>query len=129
MIRIELALMLIVAGTVLMSIAALIILLTLGRRHRARRADPPPVQVADAPPSAAPARDPSMPRAIVETMTRAARQPAIPDHLRLPVREAAPDQVIIQIEPPEGPTRDQRNVQRLIAHFKEGRPTPTDGVA
>jgi hypothetical protein len=43
----------------------------------------------------------------------------IPEHQRLPAREAAPDQVVIQIDPPEGPTRDQRNVQRLIAFLKD----------
>ncbi len=43
----------------------------------------------------------------------------IPEHHRLPVREAAPDQVVIQIEPSEDPTRDQRNVQRLIAFLKD----------
>lgn len=37
---------------------------------------------------------------------------------RLPVREAAPDQVIISIEPDPGPTLRQSAVQRLIAYLK-----------
>lgn len=45
-------------------------------------------------------------------------KPAVAEHQRLPVREATPDQVVIQIDPPPGPSRDQQNVQRLIEFLK-----------
>lgn len=43
----------------------------------------------------------------------------IPEPQRLPVHDATADQVVIQIEPAEGPTRDQRNIQRLIDFLKD----------
>jgi hypothetical protein len=43
----------------------------------------------------------------------------IPEHQRLKPQEGTPDQVVIQIDPLDGPTRDQRNVQKLIAYLKE----------
>lgn len=42
----------------------------------------------------------------------------IPDWMRLPVREAAPDQIVIQIEPDNAVSPQKRNIQRLIAHLE-----------
>lgn len=43
----------------------------------------------------------------------------IPEHYRLKPQEGTPEQVVIQIDPLDGPTRDERNVQKLIAYLKE----------
>lgn len=43
---------------------------------------------------------------------------AIPDSYRLQPQPAAPEQIILSIEPADGPTRDQRNVQKLIEFLK-----------
>ncbi|MBZ0287557.1 MAG: hypothetical protein K8I30_08075 [Anaerolineae bacterium] len=43
----------------------------------------------------------------------------LPDSLRMPVQPGTPDQVVLSIEPNEGPTRDQRNVQKLIEFLKQ----------
>jgi ABC-type phosphate/phosphonate transport system substrate-binding protein len=45
--------------------------------------------------------------------------PTMPEMYRLPIREGAPDQIVIMIEPNPGPTVQQRNVQRLIDYLKE----------
>jgi hypothetical protein len=42
----------------------------------------------------------------------------IPDKWRIPVQTGTPNQVILSIEPEEGPTGDQRNVQKLIDFLK-----------
>lgn len=63
-----------------------------------------------------PAAQPA-PSASTKAPTKPQTKP-IPEHQRLPVREAVPDQVVLQIDPPEGPSRDQRNVERLIAFLK-----------
>jgi hypothetical protein len=47
----------------------------------------------------------------------------IPPHLRLPVQPGTPEQVVLSIEPVEGPTREQQSVQRLIDHLKKETPT------
>jgi hypothetical protein len=43
---------------------------------------------------------------------------AIPDWMRLPVREAVPDQIVIQIEPDNTVSPQKRSIQRLIAHLE-----------
>jgi hypothetical protein len=42
----------------------------------------------------------------------------VPDQYRLPVQQGTPDQVILSIQPSDGPNRDQRNVQKLIEFLK-----------
>jgi len=71
---------------------------------------PPPMPAAAPRLKKAPAAPPKMP---AKSQTR-----PLSEDQRLPVREATPDQLVIQIDPPEGPTRDQRNVERLIAFLK-----------
>ena len=48
-----------------------------------------------------------------------AKRAPLPDVQRLPVQAGTPDQVVLSIEPSEGPTRDQRNVQKLIEFLKQ----------
>ena len=43
----------------------------------------------------------------------------LPADQRLPVQPGTPDQVVLSIEPSEGPTREQRNVQKLIDFLKQ----------
>ncbi len=45
-----------------------------------------------------------------------------PENFRLPVREGTPDQVVIQIDAPDGPSRAQANVQRIIDYLKMDEP-------
>jgi hypothetical protein len=42
-----------------------------------------------------------------------------PDFVRLPMQPGTPDQVVLSIEPNEGPTREQRNIQKLIEFLKQ----------
>jgi hypothetical protein len=42
----------------------------------------------------------------------------IPDQYRIPIRQGTPDQVVLSIQPSDGPNRDQRNVQKLIEFLK-----------
>jgi hypothetical protein len=51
--------------------------------------------------------------------TRPPQHPLLPDAQRLPVQPGTPDQVVLSIEPSEGPTREQRNVQKLIEFLKQ----------
>ncbi len=46
----------------------------------------------------------------------------VPQEWQLPLREAMPDQVVIMIEPDNGPTQQQKNIQRLINHLKKLNP-------
>jgi hypothetical protein len=55
---------------------------------------------------------------IIEPAPAVKRVP-LPDRVRLPVQPGTPDQVVLSIEPNEGPTRDQRNVQKLIEFLKQ----------
>jgi len=55
---------------------------------------------------------------IVDPTPTVKRTP-LPDSFRLPVQPGTPDQVVLSIEPEEGPTRDQRNVQKLIDFLKQ----------
>jgi hypothetical protein len=42
----------------------------------------------------------------------------IPNPYRIPTQQGSLDQVILSIEPSDGPNRDQRNVQKLIEFLK-----------
>lgn len=77
------------------------------RRDQLAKAQPKPdpIVVVEPPPPSAPATQYTF--------------PVIPEMYRLPIREGTPDQIVIMIEPNEGPTLQQRNVQRLIAYLKE----------
>lgn len=75
-----------------------------------------PAPVQEEPKSPAPVKPVSTaPRIVIEPK----------DHL--PVREGTPDQVVIQIDAPEGPNRNQVNVQRLIDYLKS-ETVPTNGA-
>jgi hypothetical protein len=50
---------------------------------------------------------------------RVPRRDPLPEPMRLPVQPGTPEQVVLSIEPVEGPTRDQRNVQKLIDFLKQ----------
>jgi hypothetical protein len=47
------------------------------------------------------------------------RQTFVPNAFRFPTQAGAPEAVLLFIEPLEGPTRDQRNVQKLIDFLKQ----------
>ena len=49
----------------------------------------------------------------------APKRPPLPDAQRLPVQAGTPDQVVLSIERSNEPTRDQRNVQKLIEYLKQ----------
>ncbi len=42
----------------------------------------------------------------------------VPERWRIPIQSGTPNQVILSIEPEEGPTSDHRNVQKLIDFLK-----------
>ncbi|MDL1882207.1 hypothetical protein FBR01_00975 [Anaerolineae bacterium CFX8] len=65
-------------------------------------------------PAAAP---PPMPRPAPKLSSRVSMP--LPDYQRLPQQNGSPDQVVMVIEPVEGPTRDQVNVQKLIDFLKQ----------
>src|SRR5262249_36763557 len=52
-------------------------------------------------------------------MNPPAKRAPLPDAQRLPIQSGTPEQVVLSIEPNAGPTRDQRNVQKLIEFLKE----------
>lgn len=101
-------------GGFLMCLLTLIAVLSLFRQRRAWKEHlddtrtRPPKSFSEAVKQATPPKTPIKPQP----------KPVL-EHQRLPAREAASDQVVIQIDPAEGPTRDQRNVQRLIAFLKD----------
>lgn len=121
---------LIVAGSIgglLLGLFGLTALLTVGRQRRAWKRqrlleDTNPYQPGTlkipaeyAPP--APVM-PTVKQVFRRSISNAKTEP-IPEHYRLKPQEGTPEQVVIQIDPLDGPTRDQRNVQKLIAYLKE----------
>jgi hypothetical protein len=54
------------------------------------------------------------------------QMPHVPENYRLSRHNSTPDQVILSIEPQDGPTRDQLNVQKLIDFLKQeiAKPAP-----
>ncbi|MBZ0281715.1 MAG: hypothetical protein K8L97_13335 [Anaerolineae bacterium] len=48
-----------------------------------------------------------------------ARPKPIPEPFRIPIQKGTPEQVILSIEPLDGPNTDQRNVQKLIEFLKQ----------
>jgi hypothetical protein len=60
---------------------------------------------------------PPMPRPAPKPSPRVSMP--LPDYQRLPQQNGSPDQVVMVIEPVEGPTRDQVNVQKLIDFLKQ----------
>ncbi|NWG18566.1 MAG: hypothetical protein HXY41_18240 [Chloroflexi bacterium] len=97
----------------IVGLIALASILRQRRNHMADRAraalQPIPIITAAAPqPSPRPTPKPS-PR--VST--------PLPDYQRLPLQNGSPDQVVMFIEPVEGPTREQINVQKLIDFLKQ----------
>ena len=105
---------------------SVVALLSLLRRRR----NPPQPSVAEI---FAPLSDETRPMSAVEDtqqfvplgsltarlMDPTAKRAPLPDVQRLPVQAGTPDQVVLSIEPSEGPTRDQRNVQKLIEFLKQ----------
>ncbi|MBL8163792.1 MAG: hypothetical protein JNJ61_17530 [Anaerolineae bacterium] len=57
---------------------------------------------------------------VVESVPAAQPPPrrATAEYPRIPVQSASPDQVVLAIEPLDGPTDDQRNVHKLIEFLK-----------
>ena len=96
-----------------LALVGLIVLLTMGRQFRAWRTDHIALSRAVALPAAAPVPARTPPDAIQRP-----KQVVIPSYLPLPVRESQPELVVVQIDPTEGPNRDQRAAQRLVAYLK-----------
>lgn len=96
-----------------LGLVSLIVLLTMGRQFRAWRTD----HLALSRAAALPAAPPSAVRKPPDTI-QTPKQVVIPSYLPLPVRESQPELVVVQIDPPEGPNRDQRTAQRLVAYLK-----------
>jgi type II secretory pathway pseudopilin PulG len=120
--RPELLVLALVAGIILLSLLGLMTALTLARQRRAWRVERTTRRLRAArQPGEASRIENTSPRAIVDTLAQAREREQFPEHLRLPVRDAAPDQLVIDIHPPDGPTRDQRNVRRLIDYFEAER--------
>lgn len=98
-----------------LALVALIALISMLRQYRAWRIDH--LALAVVPAAASTARTqpdaPRPPRTIQHP-----RPVMIPSYLPLPVREAAPELTVFQIDVPDGPNRDQRAVQRLIDYLK-----------
>ena len=114
----EILLLALLIGGVVLALIALIALLTLARQFRAWRQ----YRAAIYTPSAAVLAQ-AVDHAISPgTMTARPNQPrrmvAGADVVALPMREGRSDQVVIDIHPPDGPTRDQQNIQRLIDYLK-----------
>ena len=86
------------------------------KEHRADTLVRPPKDLAEAVKKRAVATP--TPKSMPTAPSKPHVKPAVAEHQRLPVREATPDQVVIQIDPPAGPSRDQQNVQRLIEFLK-----------
>lgn len=114
----EVFLLSLVVGGLVLTLIGLIALLSLARQYRAWRQDR---AVMYAPPADAlvQAVDRAVtPARLTERPTQPRRLVAGADVVALPVREGRPDQVVIDIHPPDGPTRDQQNIQRLIDYLK-----------
>jgi|GEM_PF-6214577 len=95
---------------------------------RQRRAGRPVVRTAFSPSNDEIVTEPAPPvgfaaiRAAVKTTQTVAvvsELDPIPDWMRLPVREASPDQIVIKIEPDTtAASPHKRSIQRLIAHLE-----------
>jgi hypothetical protein len=100
----------IAAVTFVTSLFFMIILLTMLRQIRHSRQQ---IQTTFTRPQ------PSKPMtATTQVISPAPQITVLPEKWRIPVREALPNQVVLTIEPAEGPTNDQRNVQKLIEFLK-----------
>ena len=103
-------------GGFTLALIALILLLTVFRQRRARRLYPASTTAA---PEAAAASEPEpVPAPATEPKLPALSGKTIAMIERLPIRESSPDEVVIQIDVPQGPSQAQVNVQRLIDHLK-----------
>ncbi len=98
-----------------LALMALIVLLTLFRQRRARRLPHSGMMAA---PEAAATEPESVPAPATEPKPPALNGKTITMIERLPMRESSPDEVVIQIDVPQGPSQAQVNVQRLIDHLK-----------
>src|SRR5690606_36909689 len=95
---------------------ALILLLTVFRQRRARKLYPPGTIAA---PEAAAASEPEpVPAPATEPKLPALNGKTINMIERLPIRESSPDEVVTQIDVPQGQSQAQVNVPRLIDHLK-----------
>ncbi len=95
-----------------LALVSLVVLLTMARQFRAWRADHLALARLGALPAAAAAAPP--PPRIIQTP----RTIIIPSYLPLPTPESQPELVVLHVEPPDGPSRDQRAAQRLVAYLK-----------
>jgi hypothetical protein len=97
----------------------LIILLSFLRQQRLLTQQPRLIPVAPKPAPPAPKDENRRPSRLPNSRRIAPELPPLPVAERLPIREGTPDQVVIMIEPDKGPTRQERNVRRIIDHLKE----------
>lgn len=119
----------IVAGSIgglLLGLVVLTLLLSFFRQRRARKKqqmtdDTNPYKPGSIKlPAAYVPKEPLLPPTVKRVVRTANdKTEPIPEHLRLKPQAGTPDQVVIQIEPLEGPTRDESNVKKLIAYLKE----------
>ena len=119
-------------GSLVLTLISVIALLSIFRQKRAQRTAPhshatqplPTVEISEMDTVA----EETQPVKIVEKPAPTVKPRFVPEpeHLRLPVREGTPDQVVIQIDAPEGPSRAQANVQRIIAYLKADQPEASE---
>lgn len=95
-----------------LTLVSLVVLLTMARQFRAWQADHLALAHLGTPPTAAVSAPP--PPRVIQTP----RTIIIPSYLPLPTRESQPELVVLHVEPPDGPNRDQRAAQRLAAYLK-----------
>lgn len=101
----------------LTALYSLIILISGLRRLRSYRLQ----RALEAAPQPEPALPPPTAELIRQTKEFApiARPTPIPEPFRIPIQKGTPEQVILSIDPLDGPNIDQRNVQKLIEFLKQ----------
>jgi hypothetical protein len=110
----EILLIALIMGVLLASLSGMIAVFSLARRWRRYQPRPQPIELPRPTLSASmiPVSVPALETAVIP------KRITIPEHYRMPVQPGTPDQVTLSIQPSDGPTRDQRNVQKLIEFLK-----------
>jgi hypothetical protein len=96
-----------------LALVSAVVLLTMARQFRGWQTDHLALACTPAPLVMTPAVTRQPPQTI-----QTPRVIVLPSYLPLPVRESQPERVVVHIEPPDEPNREQRAVQRLVAYLK-----------